>query len=290
MSLCYNTGGGNSIISESPLVKYLKGLLTEEQAREQYSSYYIKAGGSVNQGLINRRNAEADLFFSETLSVIPGKPAFHSLQSKYPENTEITFTWDATENATHYNFYLYKKSGYGDWYVIEQSFYVQSGFSRTLEEGSYRALLQAYNSEEWNDDYTDWLYTESDFVYFDVWGAHTCDMNGPFRYVWKTHPHYNCYECSVCGEVHENREEPTLLSGCEICLENHEHDRGEYLWVWAAHPHYRCYRCSFCGQEWADFSQPTVSDACIECHRPSKPFCGRLKIMSPKVPVTASFP
>ena len=64
VSLCFNTGGGNTIISDSALVKYLKGELSESEARSQYSKYYIKAGGKVLQGLINRRNAEADLFFS----------------------------------------------------------------------------------------------------------------------------------------------------------------------------------------------------------------------------------
>ena len=63
VSLCYNCGGGTTLISNSPLVKYLKGQLTEKEARTQYSKYIIKAGGSVLQGLINRRNKEADYFF-----------------------------------------------------------------------------------------------------------------------------------------------------------------------------------------------------------------------------------
>lgn len=65
VSLCYNTGGGTSIISNSPLVKYLKGELTEEQARSQYSNYYVKSNGVKLQGLVNRRNKEADLFFTK---------------------------------------------------------------------------------------------------------------------------------------------------------------------------------------------------------------------------------
>ena len=65
VSLCYNTGGGTSIISSCPLAKYLRGELSESDARNAYSSYYVKAGGSVLQGLINRRNKEADLFFTK---------------------------------------------------------------------------------------------------------------------------------------------------------------------------------------------------------------------------------
>lgn len=64
VSLAYNTGGGTTLIANSPLVRYLKGELTEAQARQQYSNYKITAGGEVNSGLINRRNAEADLFFT----------------------------------------------------------------------------------------------------------------------------------------------------------------------------------------------------------------------------------
>lgn len=66
VSLCWNTGGGTAIISESPLVEYLKGSLTESQARTQYASYYIRAGGEVLQVLIDRRKREAELFFSDS--------------------------------------------------------------------------------------------------------------------------------------------------------------------------------------------------------------------------------
>lgn len=64
VSLCYNCGGGNTMISNSPLVKYLKGELSESQARSNYSNYIVTAGGKKLPGLVNRRNAEADLFFS----------------------------------------------------------------------------------------------------------------------------------------------------------------------------------------------------------------------------------
>lgn len=66
VSLCYNCGGGTSLISNSPLVKYLRGELSESDARSKYSSYIVTAGGKVLQGLINRRNAEANLFFMDS--------------------------------------------------------------------------------------------------------------------------------------------------------------------------------------------------------------------------------
>ncbi|MDE6519610.1 MAG: InlB B-repeat-containing protein [Ruminococcus sp.] len=68
VSFTYNTGGGTTMIKNSPLVKYLEGSLTEVQARSQFSNYIVtnSATGKVDQGLINRRNAEANLFFSSS--------------------------------------------------------------------------------------------------------------------------------------------------------------------------------------------------------------------------------
>lgn len=84
VSLCYNTGGGTTIISNSPLVKYLRGSYSETQARSEYSSYFVKSGGAVLQGLINRRNAEADLFFSGSTP----DPVSFEVDERYP--TPIT--------------------------------------------------------------------------------------------------------------------------------------------------------------------------------------------------------
>ena len=64
VSLCYNAGEGK--LANSPFAKYLRGEITKDQAYSDYRSYVITAGGKVNQGLINRRKLEADLFFSGT--------------------------------------------------------------------------------------------------------------------------------------------------------------------------------------------------------------------------------
>lgn len=66
VSFTYNTGGGTSMIKNSPLVKYLQGSMTEDEARSAYESYIVTSGGKVLSGLINRRKSEADLFFSDT--------------------------------------------------------------------------------------------------------------------------------------------------------------------------------------------------------------------------------
>ena len=69
VSFTYNTGGGTSMIKNSPLVKYLQGTMTEDEARSAYANYIVTSGGRVLTGLINRRKSEADLFFSDTDSV-----------------------------------------------------------------------------------------------------------------------------------------------------------------------------------------------------------------------------
>ena len=45
---------------------------------------------------------------------------------------------------------------------------------------------------------------------------HTCNQ-GSFMYVWKAHPHYRCYRCSICGNVWTNTFEPTLVATCDSC-------------------------------------------------------------------------
>lgn len=46
--------------------------------------------------------------------------------------------------------------------------------------------------------------------------AHTCDK-GSYVYYWDAHPHYKCYQCSICGEIWADKTETTLLSSCDEC-------------------------------------------------------------------------
>ncbi len=64
VSFTYNSGGGTSMIINSPLVQYLRGKLSESEARSQYSNYVVKSGGKRLEGLVRRRNNEAEQFFS----------------------------------------------------------------------------------------------------------------------------------------------------------------------------------------------------------------------------------
>ena len=59
-SMCFNTWD----LRKCPLIAYLRGELTEKEAREQNAEFHITKGSSYEDGLRNRRNKESDLFFS----------------------------------------------------------------------------------------------------------------------------------------------------------------------------------------------------------------------------------
>ncbi len=46
--------------------------------------------------------------------------------------------------------------------------------------------------------------------------AHTCNK-GEFMYYWAAHPHYNCYKCSVCGTVWDDKSETNVVQSCTDC-------------------------------------------------------------------------
>ena len=66
VSFTYNTGGGTSMIKNSPLVKYLRGEMSQAEATSAFQNYVVtnSATGKVDSGLQNRRRLEAELFFS----------------------------------------------------------------------------------------------------------------------------------------------------------------------------------------------------------------------------------
>lgn len=98
----------------------------------------------------------------------PGKPALLNMQSTYEAGTPVTFAWNSTSNTSHYNLWLYRQDDSGEWQVVERVFYAESGLSRTLSEGKYRAQLLSYNSEMWEADGSDWVHTYGDDCFFTV--------------------------------------------------------------------------------------------------------------------------
>lgn len=103
VSLAYNCGGGQNRIYNSPLVKYLRGELTESQARTQYANYLVKAGGTWCKGLYNRRVKEANFFFDETCY----QPAYANVSLQGDRNIfmtgeDVLFTVSSDDAEAYY--------------------------------------------------------------------------------------------------------------------------------------------------------------------------------------------
>lgn len=103
VSFTYNTGGGTSMIKNSPLVKYLRGEMSQVEATSAFQNYVVtdSATGKVNSGLQNRRRLEAELFFSG-VNPDPNPPYNISIQADRTTITageSITFTY-TIENST----------------------------------------------------------------------------------------------------------------------------------------------------------------------------------------------
>ncbi len=103
VSFTYNTGGGTSMIKNSPLVKYLRGEMSQAEATSAFQNYVVtnSATGKVDSGLQNRRRLEAKLFFSG-VNPNPDPPTNLSITSndgKYKVGDTVTFTFSYS-NAT----------------------------------------------------------------------------------------------------------------------------------------------------------------------------------------------
>lgn len=98
----------------------------------------------------------------------PGKPALLNMQSTYEAETPVTFAWNSTANTTHYNFWLYRLNSDSEWSLVDRIDRAQSGLSKTLEEGNYKAQLLSYNSALWESDNSDWVHTYGDDCFFTV--------------------------------------------------------------------------------------------------------------------------
>ena len=70
-SMCYNTWQ----IQNSPLVRYLRGEISEETARAENAEYRICKGTVYESGLRKRRIAEANLFFKDAPSPVLPTPS-----------------------------------------------------------------------------------------------------------------------------------------------------------------------------------------------------------------------
>ena len=149
--------------------------------------------------------------YSGNDTTTPGKPVLKDFSRSYSHGATVTFKWDNTINTTHYNLYIDKQNSDSTWQVDYQYWhYATSGVSTKLSDGVYRVLLQSTNS---NAD--GWPYTNGDYITFVV-GSHTHDKN-VYMFYEADHPHCDCYECSICGEIWRDTTSSNELDNCYYC-------------------------------------------------------------------------
>ena len=160
VSFTYNTGGGTSMIKNSPLVKYLRGEMSQAAAASAFESYVVtnSATGKVDSALKNRRRLEAKLFFS---GVNPNPPTVSNIsidKALYAVGENVVFHV-SSDKATGYLIGIYRN---GERVDTTESF-SESIYNYTpTTTGDYSAYVTSYNSSG---------YVDSALVYFSVYDS-----------------------------------------------------------------------------------------------------------------------
>ena len=145
VSFTYNTGGGTSMIKNSPLVKYLRGEMSQAEATSAFQNYVVtnSATGKVDSGLQNRRRLEAELFFSGVNPDPPTTATLSKNQVWYDIKDTITLTV-SSGNATNYFLSITK-----DGNSVVQGIEIPGTYSISAADlgyGDYYAWASAANS------------------------------------------------------------------------------------------------------------------------------------------------
>lgn len=135
-------------------------------AHPHYNSYRCSLCGEV------RVDRESSNYLSNCNDCKPETPVVKVSSNTIDAGMPVTLTWNNTAHTTHYNFWLYMEYDSGDYQLVEHTMgteeIIESPLTRTLQAGKYKAVIQAYDSAHWLSDHSDWVYTESEPVYFEV--------------------------------------------------------------------------------------------------------------------------
>ena len=157
-----------------------------------YECYYC--------GEIYRKSGSSNYIDSCLECHRPDKPILLEMKNEYLEFETVTFSWNSTENTTHYNLYIDRCQPDGSWEVNYRVWhYAISGFTAGFEEGYYRVTLQSTNSDYWESDGSSWLYTNSDYKYFTVNPKHTHNYELRIAPPTCTEQGYTTHTCA-CGD------------------------------------------------------------------------------------------
>lgn len=157
VSFTYNTGGGTSMIKNSPLVKYLRGEMSQAEATSAFQNYVVtnSATGKVDSGLQKRRRLEAELFFSG-VNPNPDPPTVSSIsidKALYAVGENVVFHV-SSDTATQYTIGIHKN---GVPYEMLWNFTESSYEYKLTEPGDYYAYLSASNSAGYKDSSGVWF-------------------------------------------------------------------------------------------------------------------------------------
>lgn len=88
-------------------------------------------------------------------------------KTSFLDSESIPFTWTPSQNATHYGLQIYTYNN-GDWEPVNDPYTVESGVSKELTAGRYKANIIAYNYRANEPDTGLYLHSESNSVEFIV--------------------------------------------------------------------------------------------------------------------------
>ena len=148
-----------------------------QQNHPHYSCYICSVCGELWTD-----TAEPSVSGSCAICSRPGKPSLASMSAFYADDEDVSFFWPSTANTTHYDLYLYVKNTQGAWENYETINYANSGLSRRLKPGMYKAVLKSVNSAIYESNGR-WCSETSDEVTFSVISTGytvTFDCNGGF--------------------------------------------------------------------------------------------------------------
>ena len=159
----------------------LTGTGTHSHSHDQYV-YYLAAHPHHKCYQCSCGDVAADYSTSTYVDTclectLPGTPSLSGMKQSYTDQEPIVFEWEEVNNATHYNLLLKSEDAPGEWVRYDHIFYVTNGMTIYLPVGNYQCYLQAYNSNVFWEDGSDWQYTASAPYYFSVIKAceHTYD-------------------------------------------------------------------------------------------------------------------
>ena len=180
----------------------------------QSYSYYVESGGWYTIYVRASTNGSFSEASSTTFRAYEGAPAAPTnLRTSTGATTfystdSIVFYWDAVDTAEAYSVQIWSNgellydTGLG-------SFSDLSYVSSPMYPGSYTIAVRSAN-------WFDYSSTSATLDFTVVAPEHTCDM-GEYVFYQAVHPHYNCYRCSICGQIWVDYNSSNFVDSCAEC-------------------------------------------------------------------------